>query len=165
MPSSSVAPIPSGIGAPCVLGLLGFRRRITPGFPGETTSVTRRVYAATVGTILAAAAVLFTWNAWRFDWLRGYDAFANDLYATVVGTELRLPSTAETSVWHTPPLWFALASPRIQARAIEASEFVADADRHGVHAVPAIVVDDRYAWAGSVPEGMFVDRVLAAVGD
>ena len=59
----------------------------------------------------------------------------------------------------------ALASPRIQARAIEASEFVADADRHGVHAVPAIVVDARYAWAGSVPEGMFVDRVLAAVGD
>jgi predicted DsbA family dithiol-disulfide isomerase len=59
----------------------------------------------------------------------------------------------------------ALASPRIQARGIEASEFVADADRHGVHAVPAIVVDDRYAWAGSVREGAFVDRVLAAVGD
>ena len=39
-----------------------------------------------------------------------------------------------------------------------------DADRHGVHAVPAIVVDDRYAWAGAVPEGAFVDRVLAALG-
>ena len=71
--------------------------------------MTRRAYAATVGAIFAAAAVLFTWNAWRFDWLRGYDAFANDLYATVVGTDFRLPSTAETSVWHTPPLWFALA--------------------------------------------------------
>lgn len=59
----------------------------------------------------------------------------------------------------------ALASPRIRARGIEASEFVADADRHGVHAVPAIVVDDRYAWAGSVPESAFVDRVLAAAGD
>jgi predicted DsbA family dithiol-disulfide isomerase len=58
----------------------------------------------------------------------------------------------------------ALASPRIVARGIEASEFAVDADRHGVHAVPAIIVDDRYAWAGSVPEEVFVDRVLAAIG-
>ena len=42
---------------------------------------------------------------------------------------------------------------------------IVEADRHGVHAVPAIVVDDRYAWAGSVPETAFVDRVLAALGD
>jgi hypothetical protein len=28
--------------------------------------------------------------------------------------------------------------------------------------VPAIFVDDRYAWAGSVPEAAFVERVLAA---
>ena len=59
----------------------------------------------------------------------------------------------------------ALASPRIHASGIEASEFAVDADRHGVHAVPAIVVDDRYAWAGAVPEAAFVERVLAAVGD
>ena len=59
----------------------------------------------------------------------------------------------------------ALASPRIRATGIEASEFAVDADRHVVHAVPAIVVDDRYAWAGSVPEPAFVDRVLAALGD
>ena len=56
----------------------------------------------------------------------------------------------------------ALASPRVPARGIEASEFAVEADRHGVHAVPAIVVDDRYAWAGAVPEAAFVDRVLAA---
>jgi hypothetical protein len=37
----------------------------------------------------------------------------------------------------------ALASPRIHARGVEASEFAVDADRHGVHAVPAIVVDNR----------------------
>jgi predicted DsbA family dithiol-disulfide isomerase len=59
----------------------------------------------------------------------------------------------------------ALAAPRIHASGIEASEFAVDADRHGVHAVPAIVVDDRYAWAGSVPEPAFVERVLAALGD
>jgi predicted DsbA family dithiol-disulfide isomerase len=58
----------------------------------------------------------------------------------------------------------ALATPRIHARGIEASEFAVDADRHGVHAVPAIVVDDRYAWAGSVPEAAFVARVLDAAG-
>jgi predicted DsbA family dithiol-disulfide isomerase len=56
----------------------------------------------------------------------------------------------------------ALATPRIRARGIEASEFAVDADRHGVQAVPAIVVDDRYAWAGAVPESAFVERVLAA---
>ena len=56
----------------------------------------------------------------------------------------------------------ALASPRIRARGIEASEFAVDADRHGVHAVPAIVVDDRYAWAGALPEPAFLERVLAA---
>ena len=57
----------------------------------------------------------------------------------------------------------ALASPRISASGVEASEFAVEADRHGVHAVPAIVVDDRYAWAGAVPEAAFVDRVLAAL--
>jgi predicted DsbA family dithiol-disulfide isomerase len=58
----------------------------------------------------------------------------------------------------------ALASPRIHASGVEASEFAVDADRHGVHAVPAIVVDDRYAWAGALPEAAFVERVLAALG-
>jgi MFS family permease len=59
--------------------------------------------------VLVAEAALLTWNAWRYDWLRGYDAFANAQYAEVVSTEYRLPSEAETGVWHTPPLWFALA--------------------------------------------------------
>jgi hypothetical protein len=62
-----------------------------------------------VGAVLTAEAVLLTWTAWRFVWLRGYVAFANDLYATVVATDLRLPSPSESGVWHTPPLWFALA--------------------------------------------------------
>jgi predicted DsbA family dithiol-disulfide isomerase len=56
----------------------------------------------------------------------------------------------------------ALASPRVTARGVEASEFAVEAGRHGVQAVPAIVVDDRYAWAGAVPETAFVERVLAA---
>ena len=56
----------------------------------------------------------------------------------------------------------ALASPRVTARGVEASEFAVEAGRHGVQAVPAIVDDDRYAWAGAVPETAFVERVLAA---
>ena len=58
----------------------------------------------------------------------------------------------------------ALASPRITARGIEASEFATEAERHGVHSVPAVVVDHQYAWAGSIPEPLFVERVLAATG-
>ena len=59
--------------------------------------------------MLAVEAVLLLWNAWRFDWLRGYDAFADDGYAKIVSTEYRLPSVEESDAWHTPPLWFALA--------------------------------------------------------
>ena len=54
----------------------------------------------------------------------------------------------------------ALASTRVSAAAVEASEFPVDADRHGVLAVPTIVVDDRAGWAGSVPEPVFVARVV-----
>jgi len=59
--------------------------------------------------VLVAEAALLAWNAWHYDWLRGYDAFANAQYADVVSREYRLPSEAESGVWHTPPLWFALA--------------------------------------------------------
>jgi predicted DsbA family dithiol-disulfide isomerase len=57
----------------------------------------------------------------------------------------------------------ALATPLLTAVAIEAAEFPHEADRHGVHGVPAIVVDDRPAWAGSVPERVFVERLVQAV--
>lgn len=55
----------------------------------------------------------------------------------------------------------ALASPRVTAAAVEASEFPLSADRHGVLAVPAVVVDGRPAWTGSIPEQPFVARLLA----
>ncbi len=59
--------------------------------------------------MVVAEAALLAWNAWHYDWLRGYDAFANERYADIVSREYRLPSVAESGVWHTPPLWFALA--------------------------------------------------------
>ena len=73
------------------------------------TELRSRWYSLAVGAILVAEAALLVSNAWRYDWLRGYDAFANDRYAEIVSTEYRLPSAAESGVWHTPPLWFALA--------------------------------------------------------
>jgi predicted DsbA family dithiol-disulfide isomerase len=58
----------------------------------------------------------------------------------------------------------AIASPHVLATAVEASEFPERADRAGVQGVPAIAVDERLAWAGRVPEGIFVERLLAAAG-
>jgi alkyl hydroperoxide reductase subunit AhpF len=55
----------------------------------------------------------------------------------------------------------ALASPRIRAAAIESTEFPAYADAMDVWAVPRIVVNGVPQWDGSVPERVFVDRILA----
>lgn len=59
----------------------------------------------------------------------------------------------------------ALAAPAVTATAVEASEFPTWAGRHGVMSVPAIVVDDRARWTGSVPEAVFVERLLDAARD
>jgi hypothetical protein len=55
----------------------------------------------------------------------------------------------------------ALASPRIRAAAIEATEFPALADSLDVWAVPRIVVNGVPQWDGAVPERVFLDRILA----
>ena len=49
----------------------------------------------------------------------------------------------------------------MRASAVEATEYPALADRKEVYAVPLIVVDGVPAWDGSVPERVFLDRVLA----
>jgi thioredoxin family protein len=56
----------------------------------------------------------------------------------------------------------ALASPRISAAGIEATEFPALADEMEVWAVPRIVVNGVPQWDGAVPERVFVERVLSA---
>jgi Thioredoxin domain len=55
----------------------------------------------------------------------------------------------------------ALASPRIRASAIEATEFPQLADEMEVWAVPRIVVNGVPQWDGAVPERLFVERILA----
>lgn len=56
----------------------------------------------------------------------------------------------------------ALASPRISAAGVEASEFPALAEEMEVWAVPRIVVNGVPQWDGAVPERVFVERVLSA---
>jgi hypothetical protein len=56
----------------------------------------------------------------------------------------------------------ALASPRIRAAAIEATEFPTLADAMDVWAVPRIVVNGVPQWDGAVPERVFLDRILAS---
>ena len=55
----------------------------------------------------------------------------------------------------------ALASDHVRAAGIEATEFPALADEMEVYAVPRIVVNGVPQWDGSVPERVFLDRVLA----
>jgi hypothetical protein len=55
----------------------------------------------------------------------------------------------------------ALASPRVRAAAIDATEFPQLADAMDVWAVPRIVVNGVPQWDGSVPERVFLDRILA----
>ncbi len=54
----------------------------------------------------------------------------------------------------------ALASPRVVASAVEATEFPELADSKDVWAVPKVVVDGVPQWEGSVPERVFVQRIL-----
>jgi predicted DsbA family dithiol-disulfide isomerase len=54
----------------------------------------------------------------------------------------------------------ALASPHVSAAAVEATQFAAAADRHGVISVPATVANGRLSWVGAVPEQTFVERLL-----
>ncbi len=56
----------------------------------------------------------------------------------------------------------ALASPRVTAAGVEATEFPALADRFHVLAVPKTVVNGRPLFEGAVPERVFVERLLAA---
>lgn len=56
----------------------------------------------------------------------------------------------------------ALASPRVTAAGVEATEFPALADRFHVLAVPKTVVNGQPLFEGALPERVFVERLLAA---
>ena len=60
----------------------------------------------------------------------------------------------------------AIASDKVRAVAIEATEFPEMSRAYQVMAVPKIVMNDRVQFEGALPEAQFVDAVVrAASGD
>jgi predicted DsbA family dithiol-disulfide isomerase len=57
----------------------------------------------------------------------------------------------------------AIASERVTATAIEATEFPDMAQAYQVSGVPKIVINDRVEFMGALPEPQFLDAVLQAV--
>ena len=57
---------------------------------------------------------------------------------------------------------FAMESDLVTADMVEASEFPQLAMRHAVMGVPKTIVNDRPAADGMLPEGAFLDVILAA---
>jgi alkyl hydroperoxide reductase subunit AhpF len=57
----------------------------------------------------------------------------------------------------------AVASERVTATAIEATEFPDLSRSYRVMAVPKIVINDRVEFEGALPEPQFLDAVLRAV--
>jgi hypothetical protein len=76
----------------------------------DAARASRLVFPFGVALVLGGYALLVGWDLFHYDWLRGYDAYANSLYADVIRDHHRLPAANETDVWHTPPLFFALAA-------------------------------------------------------
>jgi len=58
----------------------------------------------------------------------------------------------------------AIASPRIRAECIEATEFPELSQRYQVMAVPKVVINDKVGFEGALPERDFLGAVLQAVG-
>jgi predicted DsbA family dithiol-disulfide isomerase len=56
----------------------------------------------------------------------------------------------------------AVASDRVKATAIEATEFPELSRTYRVQAVPKIVINDRVQFEGALPEPQFLDAVLRA---
>jgi predicted DsbA family dithiol-disulfide isomerase len=57
----------------------------------------------------------------------------------------------------------AVASERVRATAIEATEFPELSRAYQVMGVPKVVINDRVQFEGAVPEQDFLDAVLQAV--
>ena len=57
----------------------------------------------------------------------------------------------------------AVASDKVTAVAIEATEFPEMSQAYRVSAVPKIVINDRVEFEGALPEAQFLDAVLRAV--
>ena len=59
---------------------------------------------------------------------------------------------------------FALANPNVKAEVIECQEFPEVAQRYQVSGVPKTVINDRAEFVGAVPDEIFVNAILQAIG-
>ena len=59
----------------------------------------------------------------------------------------------------------AVASDRVSATAIEATEFPELSRAYRVMAVPKIVINDRVEFEGALPESQFLEAVLRAASE
>jgi hypothetical protein len=59
----------------------------------------------------------------------------------------------------------AVASDRVRATAIEATEFPELSRAYRVMAVPKVVINEHVQFEGALPEAQFLDAVLRAAGD
>jgi alkyl hydroperoxide reductase subunit AhpF len=59
----------------------------------------------------------------------------------------------------------AVASERVRATAIEATEFPDLSRAYQVMAVPKVVINERVQFEGALPESQFLAAVLEAAGD
>jgi predicted DsbA family dithiol-disulfide isomerase len=59
----------------------------------------------------------------------------------------------------------AIASDRVTATAIEATEFPELSQTYRVSAVPKVVINDRVEFEGALPEAQFLEAVLRAAAD
>ena len=57
----------------------------------------------------------------------------------------------------------AVASTRVKAECIEATQFPELSQRYRVMAVPKIVINDRVEFEGALPEPQFLEAVLRSV--
>ena len=57
----------------------------------------------------------------------------------------------------------AVASEKVRATAIEATEFPAMSRAYRVMGVPKVVINDRVEFEGALPEAQFLEAVLRAV--
>lgn len=80
----------------------------------------RLIWAIGAVVVIAAYSALLAWDVFHYDWLRGFDAYANSLYSDVIRDDHRLPTAAETDVWHTPPLFYAVAALIDSKRGVQA---------------------------------------------
>ncbi len=60
--------------------------------------------------VLVAFSSVVLWDVFHYAWIRGYDAWAIGNYEYAIQVHHRLPTSAESDVWHNPPLFFVVAA-------------------------------------------------------